>query len=188
MPKEKKPVLTTGSQLIERFGEIFGVWGYKRKQFAVKFKFQRMGMQGRTLDQVRPGGTVEGIAQQGEPQRKGMHPHLVCTPGSRNCSEERIAIEAFQDLEGCLGWFAFPVINNCPMAMTQVDTQRVAGYVFIPRRIANGYGMVELMGLVVFKEYVQFTVGLGASSEDDHAAGDFIQAVNNPDRTIFRFK
>jgi hypothetical protein len=64
----------------------------------------------------------------------------------------------------------------------------MAGDVFIPRGIANGYGMVKLMHFVVFKEYTQLTVGLGATSKNYHATGDFIQAVNNPNAAIVGLK
>ena len=80
-----------------------------------------LGMKGGTPDQVCLGGTVEDITQQGETQCVGMNPNLVGAPGGRNCRKERIAVESLQNMEICLGWFPFAMINDRSMTMSHVS-------------------------------------------------------------------
>ena len=170
--------------------EILGVGGRIGQSFVGDGmrEGEDMGVQSGTQDQVRFGGTVEGIAQEGQPQRVRMYAYLVRAPGGGNCLEQRVAIEVLQNVESCLGWFPFDVIDVRSVAVPHVGTQRMAGGMIVPGGRAYNDGVVHLMRFVVLKEHIQRAVGLGAAGKNHQAAGDFVQTVDDPDAAIVRFQ
>ena len=72
-----------GFELIKRLGKILRIGGSELERFAIEGEFQRLGVQGRTTDQVGFWGTVLSITKDREPQREGMYAHLVRPPGGR---------------------------------------------------------------------------------------------------------
>ena len=154
----------------------------------VQGEFKGKGMQGRAGDQAGGGGAVKGIPEQRMPQGISMHTHLVCATGGGKSSQERIAIEAFQNLESGLGWFALAVIDNCAMGMPDIDAQRMAGSVFFPDRGTDHEGVIDFVCLMVLELNIQLPMRGSVARENHQPAGDFVQAVYYPKATVLRLE
>ncbi len=80
-----------------------------------------LGMQGRSLNQVRPRGAIEAIRQQRKAQRECVDSDLVRTPSSGHRLKESIPMKSFQNMERCLGWLPLAVIDGGAMAVPHID-------------------------------------------------------------------
>jgi hypothetical protein len=147
-------------------------------------KSKVLSVQGRTRNEICLRGTIESITQQGETKRKRMDANLVCAPGKRTSFKQRVANTPIQNTEGSFGWLPFTVINNSAMAVTHIDAQRMTGSVFLPFWRPDNQCMVHLTGLMVFEQHAKSPVYPSTAGKYHQAAGDFIQAVDEPDMTI----
>lgn len=81
----------------------------------------------------------------------------------------------------CLGGDAAAVIHDRAMVVPDVETQLVARGVFFPGGQAVAQGVVDLLDCVALELDVQRAVGLRGAGQDHDAAGDLIQAVDDPE-------
>lgn len=71
------------------------------------------------------------------------------------------------------------------MFMPHVDSQWMPRNLLLPSWNPHDNGVVNLFHLVIFKLHIQRAVTLGIPRKDHHPAGDFVQAMHNPD--LFKF-
>ena len=92
--------------------------------------------------------TVEGIANQGESQRRQMGTDLVGAPGARRRFHQAVFPETLQEAQIGLGGLAALGVYDGAVAAVAVRAQRQVDAGLLPGRVADDQGVVDLVRLV----------------------------------------
>src|SRR5512136_1422446 len=80
------------------------------------------------------------------------------------------------------------MIHHRAVAVPYIEAQGVAGGMFLPWRITDQDGMVDLADLASLEEQAQSPVGCGSAGKDHDPACSFVQPVNGPHASILGFQ
>ena len=121
-------------------------------------------------------------------QRGQVCTDLVCASRPWARFEQSPGLFPFKHLESCFRGFAPFKIDRGAVFVSHVYTQRVFCYVFIPIGIAVYYRVINLLNFMEFKLTVERTMCFRCARENHDAAGDLVQAMDNPYLLIFLFE
>ena len=145
-------------------------------------------MKGGTCNEVGWQCAVENIAQDGMTQGGKVDADLVCPPGLGGRFNQRPGLLPLNDSEMCLRAFSLLHVHNCSVIVTHICSQGMAGSMFLPNWCAIDDGVVNLVGLMSLKLDIQRPMGFRCAGKDHHAAGDFVQPVDDPDFAVLFFE
>ena len=117
-----------------------------------------------------------------------MHADLVCTSCSRIRFDPRPRLPPFKHLEVCFRIFTPFMDHYRAVPAADIGPQQVFGDVLIPGRDTFHDGLIHLLDFVPLKLTVEFAMRFCRAGKDHHAAGDLVQAVNNPDVFVLVFQ
>lgn len=142
-------------------------------------------VQRRTADEVCLCPPVQDIAKQGKLQRVQVRADLVRAPGQRTGFEQGLCLSPFKDFEVRFRGFAPFMVHRRAVLVTDVRLQRHPANFLLPGGIPLHNGLVNLLHLVPLELAVERAVRICCARENHHAAGDFVQPVDDPHTLIF---
>jgi len=159
--------------------------------FAFELKTQGIGVQGRALQDSQwmllseRRGAVERIAQDGKAEGRGVGADLVRASAFGHGLDQDVGDVSFADLEAGYGRPAFFLVHHCAVTVSHVGAQGGAAGLFLPGRDTDEDGMIHFVDGAGLEKQAQGPVRSGCAGKQNHAAGHFVQAVNNPQFAIF---
>ncbi len=138
-------------------------------------------MQGRPENQRCRWSAVQRISQNRESDGKQVSANLVRPTGFWLCFQQSITGKTFEDTESGLGRLAAPAVHDGALGMSNAAPQRVMGNTPLPGWLPTHQGVIHFNDRPRLECSIQRPVRFGVASENKDAAGDFIQAMHNPE-------
>jgi hypothetical protein len=113
-----------------------------------------------------------------------MRADLVRAAGQRTRFEQSLGMSPFKDCEVRFRGFAPFMVHGRAVLVTYVGPQQHLADFLLPNRIPLHDGVIDLLHFMPLELAVEFAVRLGCAREDNGAAGDFVQPVDNPDFSV----
>ncbi len=146
---------------------------------------EAQGMQGGPPNHARFRCSVQGVGQQREAKCCSVRPNLMSAAAQRLRAEQRVRFQPLKHSECRRRRLATPAIDLRAMLVANVGPQRLSGGSLVPGWLTIRYRVIGLPGLMSFELHAEKTVGLGGTSKNQYATGDFVQAMHDPQMAVF---
>ena len=124
---------------------------------------------------------IQRIGDQRRAQRRGVHPDLVRASGLGRRLQQRVPLEALDDLEARHRGFALAHVDDGAMPFVAVHQQRRFDHAFIFLRRARAQRMINLGRLALLELQAERPMGRLGPGEHQHPARVAVQPVDQPD-------